>query len=589
MTPTGQLRAAWQARWEEALALWSRYTRLSSPRWCETAKEAKAQGLSSSFAMIRLSDHAVVINLAEVAARGLDDFALEVMGHEIGHHILVPGDLGDQGRLLARMRRNLPLQEEEAPLIANLYADLLINDRLQRRHGLDMAGVYRQLDDGQGASSPLWQLYMRAYEILWALPRRTLAAGKIGDTLEGDAQLAARIVRVYADDWLKGGARFAALCLPYLKRGKNEGIRARFAPWRDAGIADEGEIPDGLVEMDEDEDDTRHPADDPLLGGGASGDETADDIDSVAGSEKRGGRKSNRRYRDPIDYRELMKSLGVPLSDHEIAMRYYRERAVPWLVRFPERHVAHAAEPLPEGLETWDAGDPLEAVDWVETLVRSPTVIPGLTTLERTYGDSPGSEPQRQPLDLYIGIDCSGSMPNPQMQMSYTVLGGAILALSALRAGARVMACLSGEPGRAVATEGFVRREREIMELLTGYLGSGYTFGLIRLDDMRAKLAAGPQPARPVHILILTDSDIFSGLDNGDGGRRGWQMAAEALTAARGGGTMVLNLADEEGWKPQIAALREQGWQVHRIWDWDQVPAFARDFAQRAYGGEKRK
>ena len=43
-----------------------------------------------------------------------------------------------------------------------------------------------------------------------------------------------------------------------------------------------------------------------------------------------------------------------------------------------------------------------------------------------------------QPLDLDLYVDCSGSMPNPQVNVSYLTLAGAIVALSALRAGARV-------------------------------------------------------------------------------------------------------------------------------------------------------
>ena len=79
------LRAGWAAQWPAALALWSKFTRLSDPRWCLDADAAKAEGLSESFAMIRLNDQAVVIGLHEIDARGLERFALEILAHEIGH------------------------------------------------------------------------------------------------------------------------------------------------------------------------------------------------------------------------------------------------------------------------------------------------------------------------------------------------------------------------------------------------------------------------------------------------------------------------------------------------------------------------
>lgn len=141
-----ELREDWRRQWPQALRLWSNYLRLSEPRWCLNIDDARAEQLSRSFAMIRLVDHAVVINLEDVALQGLGGFALEVMGHEIGHHVYCPADLADQGRLLARIGRGLADRADEAALVANLYADLLINDRLQRDHQLDMAGVYRCLE-----------------------------------------------------------------------------------------------------------------------------------------------------------------------------------------------------------------------------------------------------------------------------------------------------------------------------------------------------------------------------------------------------------------------------------------------------------
>jgi hypothetical protein len=137
-----QLRDSWREQWPQALSLWSTYARLTEPRWCLTHKEAKQEHLTMSFAMIRLTDHAVVLNLQDIAERGLQAFPVEIMAHEIGHHIYCPGDLTDQGRLLARVRRGLPGVEESAPMIANLYADLFINDRLQRSHGLNLDRIY---------------------------------------------------------------------------------------------------------------------------------------------------------------------------------------------------------------------------------------------------------------------------------------------------------------------------------------------------------------------------------------------------------------------------------------------------------------
>jgi len=578
------VRDAWRAQWPRALALWSPYARLSEPRWCLTNKEAKREQLTMSFAMIRLTDHAVVLNLEDIAERGLSGFPLEVMGHEIGHHIYCPGDLNDHARMLVRVRRGLPGVEQHAPMIANLYADLFINDRLQRSHGLHLDRIYAQLGD---SGSVLWRIYLRMYEVLWKLDRGTLVKMPLTDGQEGDARLGARLIRVYSRDWMKGAASFGALCLTYLNDEEGRKLRAAARGLLDSEGGSE-EMPEGLSEIEDDEDDpVLHPSEDPLVAGegGESGSGDGDE-DTSDNAGHPGGKKSLKRYRGVGEYRDLIRQLNPRASDEDITLRYYRERALPYLIRFPEKETPAAQEPVPEGLEIWDIGRAFSEVDWVESVTRSPHVVPGVTTVARVHGDSPGQDPHKEPFDLYVGIDCSGSMPNPRAQLSYPVLAGFIVALSALRAGARVMVCLSGEPGKSIATDGFRRDQDSVLRLLTQYLGMGYSYGIFRLDDMAAQL----RPAhRPVHVLILTDHDIFSSLNEqhgkGAAQRAGWQAAAQALHKAGGGGTMLLHTpgqaaAYQKHFQGDAKKLADQGWRIEYVSDWEQVLEFARHFAR---------
>lgn len=568
-----ELRDRWADRWEEALALWSRFTKLSRPRWCFTEKEEKAENLFGSFAMIRLVDHAVVISLKQLKDRHLEGFPLEIMAHEIGHHVYAPADLRDNARLLARTRAGLPSREALAGLVSNLYTDLLINDRLQRGAGLRMAEVYRRLRPA--AADRLWQLYMRVYEVLWSLPPESLVSGAIDKQVNGDAQLGARVIRAYAKDWFDGAGRFAALLLPYLLSEEYEATTVRIAPWldtREAGAGDE--IPDGLSEVEEGEEEGAiHPALDPEITGLGRDDQ---EWPGEEGRETVGGQKN--RYRDPQGYVDLMRSLGVAVPEKEMVMRYYRERAVRHLIRFPVREIEEAQDPLPEGLDVWEVSSPLTEVDWTESFVRSPHVIPGVTTVQRTYGTSQGTSPEHIPVDLYLGVDCSGSMLNPAVNLSYPVLAGAIIVLSALRTGARVMACLSGEPGEHTETKGFVRSEREILKVLTGYLGTGYSFGMLRLKEA---LLGGERPPRPAHILIVTDADIFYMIKQL---KDGWAIAEDAPKAAGGGATLVLNIAGPGGYTQEVGRLKDLGWSIHYVQNWPDIIAFARAFSQAKYG-----
>jgi hypothetical protein len=225
----------------------------------------------------------------------------------------------------------------------------------------------------------------------------------------------------------------------------------------------------------------------------------------------------------------------------------------------------------------------------------SPRVVPGLTTVSRVHGATDGGEPEARPVDLYLGVDCSGSMQNPRCSLSFPVLAGAVVLLSAIRAGARVLVVLSGEPGRSVATPGFVRDARLALGVLTGYLGSGYAFGIHRLADT---FAARKASERPVHILVVSDHDMFSMLDSRPGetpygrtrgkpappatGAIGWDVAREAAARARGGATYVLRMPaimNPEG----VARMKADGWGVHSVERWDDIVAFARAWSRAAY------
>ncbi len=139
----------WLAEWPGALAAWSSTTQLRAPQFFDDDRAALRDRMAGEIAAIRLRDQVVMVNLATVRGRKLEDHALAVLAHEIGHHVYAPGNLTDDARMLAAMNRVLVgLPPRTVKLAGNLYQDLLINDRLQRRAGVDVAAVYRKLADG---------------------------------------------------------------------------------------------------------------------------------------------------------------------------------------------------------------------------------------------------------------------------------------------------------------------------------------------------------------------------------------------------------------------------------------------------------
>lgn len=598
------LRDAWLTAWPAASTVFSRFTRLRSPILCMSAEQEQREGLVGSFAMIRLTDLSVVISLPQVQQRGLEGFAMEILAHEVGHHVHAPGNLRDQGRLLARIRYGLgPDLHAHAPLAANLYADLLLNDRLARSAGLNMAGVYAALkvDD----PDPLWSFYMRTYERLWALKTGTLGPSSVPALIERDADLAARIVRIFRSRWLEGATSFARILREYLLQAARDGKPPQLGDWLDTTLSHGGdEIPDGLVEDEElggkaEHGMPVHPSEDPTIAGDASGagagnagegddDSAGDKPGRGAGGVSTGGiglPDTRPITRSPAEYVAIMKALAVKREPRDLVIHYYKELARGRLIPFPAELQTRAGDPLPEGLDLWEPGSSLERVDWVQTLLRSPVVVPGVTTVERTYGVTDGGESERKPPDLYVGVDCSGSMANPANRLSYPALAGTVILLSALRAGARAMVCLSGEwhgAGTFRETPGFLRDERVLLGTLTDYLGTGASFGLPRLQQ--TFVANGPLP-RKTHILIVSDSDLFGEVD---GTVNGWDTLAQAVKNAGGGATAALNLSTHTTYyEPFMAKLRAAGVEPYVVSNETQLVEFARAFSRKTYAQDR--
>jgi len=89
--------------------------------------------------------------------------------------------------------------------------------------------------------------------------------------------------------------------------------------------------------------------------------------------------------------------------------------------------------------------------------------------------------------------------------------------------------------------------------------------------------------ARPAHLVVVTDQDIFRMLDSGAKTKNGWEIAREALQKVRGGGTYVLHIPSE--WDtPETKRMQAEGWEVSRIVNWEDILAFARDFSRAKWG-----
>lgn len=563
-------KSRWEEAWPQALSLWSPWLRLGEPTFVTDPAQAADRGLESTLACFGIEDKSVKINLPLLESQGLLEHPREILAHEIGHHVLAPGNLLDHIRILATVRMALPTLEAETPWVANLWTDLVVNDRLHRTTGMDLAPIYRKM---KPSDSLVWALYLRIYERLWDLPRGSIAPipGSIEETdiFEADAWLGSRTVRVYRDDPVTGSGRFACLLLAWLARDK-ESPRSDGRIWQDAKAAADGSrIPAGIGSLDPQQ--PVHPSFDSRV---CPREETATEPPEPA------QRPSGGQTLVPWQIGELLRLGGLDVSDAEVAAAWYREKALQHLVHPPSRKMPSSPDPLPEGLDPWEMGDPLERLDIFQSLLRSPRLVPGITTVSRHWGEQPSSVERLEPVDLDLYVDSSGSMPNPVLTVSHLALAGAIVALSALRRGAKVQVTLWSGKGQCLRTPGFVREERDILAVLCSHFGGSTTFPL---HALRKTWLEKPHPRR-AHILHISDDGLSTLFDADERGDSGETLAATALESAAGGGTMALQLSSwtlrQKGTISFLEKARKQGWIVHPITDWESLMDFAREFSR---------
>lgn len=564
MTTLDDLRTQWTATWPQALAAWGRFVRLRPPMLHGRGEAPPGIG---SFAWYSSGDVEVGIDLAQVQKLGLSEHAVAVLAHEVGHHVLSPGDLFTRARLVQRVRMGLVDRDADAALIANLWSDMLINDRLQRRAGVRMDLLWRAIGP---PTDPLFRMVMRADELLWQLAPGTLTGAPATGAAESDAQLCAQLVRVYADDPAAGAGGFAALCRPLLP-DPDSGPGRRLTTLVCAQHLPAGtQLPPGLTSDPSLTEPVRHPALDPRVN-----DELGEgDVEGLPPATEPGTGQTF----SPADMAAVLGALGVTNDPTTAAVAFYRDRASRYLIRFPRTAHAPRTEPLLEGLQDWEPGDDLADVDWTGTLVRSSVVIPGVTTVRRMYGDEPGTEVERTPLDLDLYVDSSGSMPNPQLALSPPALAGAVLALSALRSGARAQVTTWSGPKQQVGTDGFVDDADAILRALVAHFGGGTSFPLPLLA--RTHLEQRRPQARPCHIAVISDSGVGSMFGTGQPAALA-DVAVRAVQAAGGGGSLVLQVP--ESWRQQVRELAP-GYAVYAVNDLADLVHFAAEFARHTWG-----
>ena len=328
-----------------------------------------------------------------------------------------------------------------------------------------------------------------------------------------------------------------------------------------------------------------HPALDPELNGDVPGAPDADrsgDAAAPAEPDGSGNAPSAGQYREPFEYGEILA----------------RQRAAPHRPRGRGALLPRAGprppDPVPEPSEPGghrsaargrravvDVGDPLADIDWVETVIRSPVVIPGITTVRREWGTSTGAEPKRVPVDLDLYVDSSGSMPNPQVHRQLPDPRrrhrGAVRAAG----GRSVQATLWSGAGQ-------FRHDRRVRARRGGRAAGAHR--LLRRGDRvpdprRARHLRHPQAgrrsrARPGGLRRRRDHDVRP---RRAGARRARRHQPRPRSGRRRRARWCSTCGAGSTSDPAFAQAHDDGWDIHVVRDWADLVTFARAFSRRAY------
>lgn len=493
--------------WTEPKKFWG-YPQIAEPILVHNTKDFKEtdvySAIKSELEFLCLEDKQVYVSLPTVdkLLRPKDEkersrFAELLLYHGTGHYGLIPFDLKNQIVLTYMAKGGIESIKgiekhnmANASIIVNMFSDTVLNTYLFEKGIEDIAEIYVRLTDKKEQSllqrifmpenKDAWNLYMRSYEMLWNTPGKIVGkqkgiiestAGKIYDLFQ---------TSIYSStSWPEQVTEYAKLISPFMK--KNPRRNKNLKHMEDG---ESGELNKVKKEMKK-------------RSKGAQ-EEYKKKIEKGlrAVSQKNKNKESTRRQ-----YKDIVTEMG--LGDENLAdVWFYRNIASPYAVKFLDVET-FSQDSHPSSPSKWNPEDPISDLDFVYSTLSHGKVIPSLSTYSWQQEKSQGEKRGSFIPDIYIIIDSSGSMINPQGNVSPAVVGGFVASECAFNKGAAVGALnFSGSGQEIIVPE---TKDKDLVgKALVSYFG-GWT-------DMPTTAFSKLQKRKhnPKHIMLISDSGIWN-------------------------------------------------------------------------------
>lgn len=463
--------------------------------------------------------------------------AVEVLElHGVGHYGLISYDLLTKLILTHNAAKALKSQgvaegiqaQEIGANISNIYEDIVDNTYIldhgdekgmpQNRGNIEF--IYdrfkeRREKDPKMKKSPrkTWDVYMKVCEKLWNEDGRWVDKGKFSEDQEKAAE---RIYTMLKDDmynsrnWEKRMYRLTQILAPFIKEDGQGGKDLQMFESESSG---EGKrLKQMLKQLQAMKGDKKSKK-------GGSGDKKNEpekkdleqkikDLQKEIEKKVRGlANKLDKGNNNlPQEYKELLAGSGISPNEEMANKWLYRDLAENYTVKFQPIHTtlgrAHPFTP-----KKWNPSDPPRMLDLQYTIQTSGKAIPGVTTVKWKYKETIGFKEGEQPPNLYIILDSSGSMINPNTQISPAVLGAMVAAHSARNVNAKVaVKNFSGQDsGRRDTTTLYETDDIDDIDDTILIFKNGGT--VLPQEDL---LKWVEKPEEPKQFLLITDTGFFN-------------------------------------------------------------------------------
>ena len=479
-------------KWNDLLSFWNN-PRLNNPIYSEEFDE---------IAWFDFRDHQTRVNKKNLEEMIGERHKEIILCHEIGHHVLIPHSQGFALSLINEAYKATK-SAEKAKLIENLFDDIIVNTFIARKsidRKQQLVEAYQDLLAYKASTQKkgvekLFDVYMRVYEILWQLNPGTL--GKHNSGFEQDAQEIASIINHQIfnySTWPNKIRKFSKIIEKYIEEDHlNNSYRLIF-------------------------DKTKMKKDQAI-------------------------REAARK----IPFKELkalagMLGLGTP---QEIVKNIYEGMADQYKILFPKVKTM-SGEEQPFTPTIWTPEDPLEKLDFFGTIVKQGIIIPEVTTQQWIYERGINFHIEDGYPDLLIVLDTSGSMKNPNEDISYAHLSALVACNSALGLGSKVSVInFSSNVIKTIYT-----RDREILhDPIFKYQEGGTCIPGSDIYDIVMS------NSNRQHILVITDAGISNLATEG-------QLLIQALQKA-GSGTLFLVGGSNDS--EEVKTFRNIGYKVESM------------------------